>query len=255
MGSRIEFRRAVGLPLILLSLIATTVSAADHADTVSGNAIPKIEFEPTDRYEIQTVEGWTVLVHLGFLNDQPELAGRTLTLLRQQLAQVERRLPAGAVEKLRRVRIWVEEQEPHHPCMAYHPDAGWLRAHGMNPEKAGCVEIANARNFLAWTLDQPWMVLHELAHGYHHQFLEDGFANAELKTAFQNAKEAKRYESVLRINGREDRAYALTNPMEYFAEASEAFFGTNDFYPFVRPELKEHDPALHDLLGKLWEQP
>ena len=26
--------------------------------------------------------------------------------------------------------------------------------------------------------------------------------------------------------------------MEYFAEASEAFFGTNDFYPFVRAELR-----------------
>lgn len=45
---------------------------------------------------------------------------------------------------------------------------------------------------------------------------------------------------------------ALNNDQEYFAEASEAFFGTNDFHPFVRAELKEHDPALFELLGKLW---
>jgi hypothetical protein len=41
--------------------------------------------------------------------------------------------------------------------------------------------------------------------------------------------------------------------MEYFAEATEAFFGTNDFYPFVRSELKQHDPQMYDLLRKLWE--
>jgi len=41
-------------------------------------------------------------------------------------------------------------------------------------------------------------------------------------------------------------------PMEYFAESTEAFFGTNDFYPFVRPELREFDPEMFNLLTKLW---
>ena len=31
--------------------------------------------------------------------------------------------------------------------------------------------------------------------------------------------------------------------MEYFAELSEAYFGTNDFYPFVRGELQTTRPA------------
>ena len=48
--------------------------------------------------------------------------------------------------------------------MTYHPDAGWLRDHGVNPEKASCVELANVRNFLEWTREQPSMLLHELAH-------------------------------------------------------------------------------------------
>ena len=43
--------------------------------------------------------------------------------------------------------------------------------------------------------------------------------------------------------------------MEYFAEATEAFFGTNDFYPFVRSELERHDPELFGLLKLLWERP
>jgi hypothetical protein len=98
------------------------------------------------------------------------------------------------------------------------------------------------------------MVLHELAHGYHHRFLDGGFGNAEVRSVFEQAKATGLYEAVLRIDGREARAYAVTNPMEYFAEASEAFFGTNDFYPYVRSELRRHDPGMYELLGKLWHE-
>lgn len=210
-------------------------------------------FDPTDRYESRRIEGWEVLVNKGLLADHPALADRTLTLLGHQLYQVARRVPPGALDKLRTIRIWVEERESHHPCMAYHPEAGWLREHDMNPEKARCVEIASARNFLAWTRDQPWMVLHELAHGYHHQHLDGGFSNAEIRASYRRAKEAQLYEKVLRIDGREDRSYALSDPMEYFAEATESFFGTNDFYPFVRSELRRHDPSMFDLLRKHWQ--
>jgi len=230
--------------LALLGLLAIAPARATAA-----------EFDPTDRYEVRDVLGWSVLVNKGLLGDHPDLADRTLTLLQQQLAQVVRVVPAEAVEPLRKIRIWVEEDEPHHPCMAYHPAAGWLRDHGMNPEKARGVEIANARNFLSWTVDQPWMVLHELAHGYHDQALEGGFDNAEVRAAYDHAREAGLYDSVLRIGGEDEKAYATTNPMEYFAEASEAFFGTNDFYPFVRAELRRHDPEMYALLKTLWHKP
>ncbi len=38
------------------------------------------------------------------------------------------------------------------------------------------------------------------------------------------------------------RAYAITNQQEYFAECTEAFFSTNDFFPFSREQLEKHDP-------------
>jgi hypothetical protein len=96
------------------------------------------------------------------------------------------------------------------------------------------------------------MVLHELAHAYHNQFLDQGFENAEIQAAFEGAMKANRYRSVPRNNGKTEEAYAATNSKEYFAEASEAYFGTNDFYPFVRTELKKHDPEMFRLLEKLW---
>ena len=153
-------------------------------------------FAATSQYERREVRGWTVLVDKAFLHDKPELAGETLSLLDRQLDQIVQKVPDAAVAKLRKVRIWVEEREPHHPCMAYHPDPGWLRDHDMNPDKARCVEIANARNFLDWTRVQPWMVLHELAHGYHHQFLDEGFANPDIAAAFRAAQSGKIYEKV-----------------------------------------------------------
>jgi hypothetical protein len=206
----------------------------------------------SEAYETQQIEGWTVLVNREFLRRRSALAERTLTLLRYQLYQIDRRLPRAAVGKLRKVRIWVEENEPNTPCMAYHPDVAWLKEHGVNPDKQGCVELANARNFLDWTLEQPWMVLHELSHAYHHQFLRDGFDNPLVKATYDRAMKSKIYAKVLRISGREEKAYAASNPMEYFAEATEAFFGTNDFYPFVRSELRRHDPGAFDLLVEQW---
>ena len=219
---------------------------------VPGQAGEQPKYEPTDAYADKAIEGWRVRVNKSFRQREGNLCNDTLALLRQQLYLITRNVPAPAVEKLRQIKIWVEEAEPHHPCMAYHPDPGWLRDHDMNPDKARCVELANARNFLTWTHDQPWMVFHELAHGYHHQFLPDGFDNTDVRSAFDRVVEAKNYVSVLHINGRRERHYALTNPQEYFAESSEAYFGTNDFYPFVRSELNEIDPAGCKLLEAVW---
>lgn len=209
-------------------------------------------FEPTKNYEIRKVEGWTVMIHPGLAKERPELLDKTLILLNHQLYQIERTAPKDALAKLRNVKVWIENFDKHHPCMCYHPDPGWLRGKKLNPDKAKGIEIANPTNFLKWTIQQPWMVFHELAHAYHHQALEGGYQNKEIAAAFVRAKESKKYESVLHINGRTQKHYALTNPMEYFAESSEAYFGTNDFYPFVRSELKQFDPEMYELLGKLW---
>jgi hypothetical protein len=229
---------------VLLVLAWTVPLAAQPTPTMS--------FEPTDRYEVRRIEGWRVLVNRGFVRDEAERCDDTLKVLGHQLFNIERHVPPEPVVKLKRVTIWVESREPHHPCMCYHPDAGWLTRHGMNPEKARCVEVANAENFLKWSLEQPWMVLHELAHAYHHQFLPGGFDNADVLDAYRQAKEAKLYDAVLPTRGKPVRAYAMTDAQEFFAETSESFFGTNDFYPFVRAELRQHDPPTFALLKRLW---
>ena len=212
-------------------------------------------YEPTTGYETREVEGWTLKVHKGFLKDRPSLAGRTLKLMGQQLDQITRVVPPEALAKLRKVRIWVEEDEPHHPCATYHPNVDWLREHGMNPDKARCVEVSNARAFLDWTRQQPWMILHELTHAYLDQFTPGGFGNPALRDAYDKAIADGLYDRVLLFDGRTVKGYAATNPMEYFSELSEAYFGVNDMYPFVRAELREHDPGGAAVVRSLWGVP
>lgn len=212
-------------------------------------------FEPSKNYQTRQIQGWTIRFHPAILAEKDGFSDQVFELLNQQLYQVVRKVPPVALAKLKTVTIWLELDEPHHPCMVYHPDKGWLADHGMNPEKGRCVEISNARHFLTWSQAQPWMVLHELAHAYHDQFLPEGFENPQLKERFQAAMESGKYRKVLYYDGSEKAAYAETNPMEYFAEASEAYFGVNDFYPFVHAELMRHDPELEAVLVELWSRP
>lgn len=213
-------------------------------------AISAGAYEPTSNYDDRKMDGWRVLVNKQLLTIAPVLAKDVMHVLDCQLFQITRAVPEPALSRLRDVTIWVELDDPLFPCSCYHPSGKWVREHGLNPEKATSVEISNATNFLFWTKDQPWMVLHELAHSYHHRVL--GFDNPEIIAAYKHAVESKSYESVLHVNGKMQRHYALTNEQEYFAECSEAFFGCNDFYPFTRAELKQHDPMMFNLLAKLW---
>jgi hypothetical protein len=232
------------LPPLLLAVLLLSAAGARPP-------VKETPYDPVENYVKQRVEGWEVLVNKRlFAGEQRKLRGRTLRLLEDHLYRITRVVPAGALAKLRKIPIWVELAHPRHPCMCYHPSAGWLKEHGMNPRKAGGVEIANARNFLTWTHDQPWMVLHELAHGYHHRVL--GFDNAEVRACYERAVASGAYQLVLHIRGGKRRHYALTNDKEYFAETTEAYFGTNDFYPFVRAELRRHDPAGYALMEKCW---
>lgn len=49
-----------------------------------------------------------------------------------------------------------------------------------------------------------------------------------------------------------DRAYALSNEQEYFAETTGACFGRNDFEPFDRAELQVKDPRMQAVLEQFW---
>ena len=210
------------------------------------------------RFQTNSIEGWRVLVNERLLADDQTVTEKALGLLRGQLQEIVRVVPAPAVAKLREVTLWFSPEYPGvKPRAEYHPGADWLRDNGRDPVMAKGVEFTDVRNFEAETKRMPNFTLHELAHGYHDRVLPRGFDHAEIKAAYERAKASKSYDKVERWfgNGRantQEKAYAMTSPMEYFAETTEAFFSRNDFFPFTREDLKQHDPEMEQLLVKLW---
>ncbi len=206
-------------------------------------------------HDLRSIEGWTVHVDRSLLGDDAgPLGPLVLRVLTDQLFVISLRLPENRLESLRAVPIWLDRAHPL-TSLQYHPSAEWLREHGYDPAMARSVHIPRAQRLVdhIQRQDQPWCVLHELAHAYHDRVL--GGEHVGIRKSWQSLVESGRGESVLHLSGQPRRHYALTNHKEFFAEMSESFLGTNDFYPFVRGELREFDPEIYALMQSVWMEP
>lgn len=85
---------------------------------------------------------------------------------------------------LQRVKLWPELPDSRFPGSTYHWSADWLRANGMNPDKAGGIQIST--DIAPWSTEQPAIIVHEFAHAFEAQVLGD--RRAEFVGAFQAAK-------------------------------------------------------------------
>jgi len=230
--------------LLLIALAGASVSEASEPAQVPGR-------------QSKNLEGWTVRISDALLEKEKAATERALELLAIQLQEVNRTVPATAVVELKKVPLWISpEYAKVQPRAEYHPNAGWLRENNRDPAMEKAIEFTNVRIFERETKRMPNFALHELAHAFHDRVLRDGYNNADIKSAFENAKKQGLYENVERRFGdgrtATGRAYALTSPMEYFAECSEAYYSTNDFFPYTREQLAKYDPVMFALLGKLW---
>ncbi len=208
-------------------------------------------YYPTSDYTIREIRGWQCYFASDLTSEQA-LDARVCELLDHQLYKVVYALPEPVVERLQKVKIWIQRKDPYVEGVCYHPSVEWLREHGVNPDKEKSIDIPNAEFFATEVARQPMMVLHELAHAWHDQFLPNGYENTDVQNAYQQVIQAGIYEHCLCNNDHVSKAYGATNPMEYFAELSECYFGENDFFPFVRIELKKHDPIGYSMIEKLW---
>jgi len=203
-------------------------------------------------YRQQNIEGWPVRISDELIRAQKDATEKAILLLTSQLEQITEVVPTEAVSLLQDIPLWFSPTyEGVRAKAEYYPGAGWLRDNGRHPTLVRCVEFTNIPIFEKEVRRMPMMALHELAHAYHHQVL--GFEHPGIKAAYKKALKSGTYEAVLRGNGTTTRAYAITNHKEYFVEATEAFFGRNDFYPFTKSELKQHDPEMYELLHMLWK--
>ena len=220
---------------------------------VSARADDKPEPPKPSSRTVQNIEGWTVRVDDRLLQPPNRALGiRVLKALEAKLADIKAVVRADRLAKLQAVTIVLDLSHGNLRSMQYHPDAGWLEAHGYARDLVNCVHIPEAADLIAprQVNEQPWAVLHELAHAYHDQIL--GFDEARIRDAAAQFKKSGHGDSTLLITGKRVRHYALTDQKEFFAEMTEAYFGMNDFFPFNRAELMTAEPEIFELLQTLW---
>jgi len=232
--------------LLLIAVFLQPLNAAEKEN--AADKTQKKFYDPVEK----NIEGWKVSVDPKLLEGEgKEVGEKAFVALANHLQRVKYIVPAERVAELQKLPIWLE-LEGELKNMQYHPDQGWLKAHGHDPRLVKHVHLPRAKQLFdrhMWA-KHPYVVLHELAHAYHDQILS--FDNKAVVEAYENIKGNGSYEKVLLYTGAKVKHYGLSNHKEYFAESTEAYFGVNDFYPFVRAELKEHDPKMYSLLEKIW---
>lgn len=239
----------------LASLNPAPSPADDHANEAkpdtNGEQPPEREV-PTE-HKMQELAGYQVRVDQRlFEKPNKELGRKALQILEARLRMIEVTMPEKAVEQMQGILIQLDLDHDGLNSMQYHPSADWLRKNGYSEDLEKVVHLPRARSLLsqANARKMPWVILHELAHGYHDQIL--GFDHAGILEHYRAEQERGDLDEVLHASGKTIRHYALTDHKEWFAEMTEAYFGSNDFYPFVRAELAEFDAKGHDIIKETW---
>lgn len=233
--------------------LALLLLAAACRSTSPLVASPAPAAPATGGHALRELQGWNVRVDERLLQGDAAPQGeQALALLEARLIAIATVVPAEPLARLRAVTIQLDLDVPGLTAMQYHPSADWLREHGYSEELAKCVHIPSVADFLSPFENHrmPWVVLHELAHAYHDQVL--GFDEPRIVAAWERFRADERFRSVLTSPGGRREHYGRTNATEFFAEMSESYFGSNDFYPFVAGELEEADPETFALLAELY---
>jgi len=230
-------------------IIAGTCQSARAAET-------KADAKQTteERFEIRNVEGWTVYTNRDVRTQHADMYAKTFEHLRWELYQTKLAVsPAATANMQEKNAIWIEYSEKVN--LSYHPSRNWLTGKGYTiPKDPESFMSLSARSHVGDSYRHPFVIFHELAHGYDFHFIGKGetYGNDECEANYKRMMKTGTYEKVLIWNGRKGSHYARTNRMEYFAESSEAYFAVNDIYPFVRAELREHDPKMARLIERYW---
>jgi hypothetical protein len=204
-------------------------------------------------HTLRNLEGWTVRVDDRLLAPPHDALGaRALRFLESKLSDIKTVVAAEPLGRLQAVTIVLDLTHGKLRSMQYHPDAGWLKAPGYATNLVKCVHIPEAadlptpRNIT----EQPWVVLHELAHAYHDQVL--GFEEPRIRKAYEDFQRSGRGDRALLYDGSRVRHYGLTDQKEFIAEMTESYFGVNDFFPFNRAELMTAEPEIYQLMQAVW---
>ena len=215
----------------------------------------------------QAIAGFQVLFSPALLRDETASV-RAYQFMHDHLTAVTRFVPPAALQHLRRVRLWLDlDASGNSRALAFYKSppsiltaspsyrhteqnfgyGGFQGAMFLGivfPNIAEAIAISGVSR-------APMIVLHELAHAYHHQVL--GVWNPDIKRTYEAAKTKGLYRDVSFWSGNiAPVGYAMSNEREYFAGLTEAYFGQNAQNPFDANELRSYDPDGFRLVARAW---
>ena len=212
-----------------------------------------VESALPQQHQIRQMEGWTVRVDQRLLEGEQQAKGeKALRLLQAKLVAITTLVSEKPLKELQKVTIQIDLDYGKLRAMQDHPSADWLKKNGYHEKLARCVHIPHLDGLLSPSSNRrmPLVILHELAHAYHDQVL--GFEEKRVMAAWKKFCDSGKYQSTLTYGGTMGKHYGLTDQKEFFSEMTEAYFGSNDFYPFVGGELKQAEPEIYKLMEEIW---
>jgi len=205
-------------------------------------------YQPTTSYAVKNLAGWEVYVHNSLLpgGEHAETGAEAMRRLTDAMLRLKAWIAADPLARLLKVKIWLEWDSTNGPWgrtsgYQYHPGRDWLLDMDFNPDKHKCVEFGNAESLARRSPEATVSVLlHELAHAYHHQVLT--FADPDVLAAYRRCVKGDTYP---------ERDWVKSDHKEFFAGVTTRYFGTKE----EREAVGRRDPVLEQFLQTTWDKP
>ncbi|MCC6599752.1 MAG: T9SS type A sorting domain-containing protein [Crocinitomicaceae bacterium] len=208
-------------------------------------------------YTNYSISGFNVLVQNSALtSSRLPHTNQAINRLESNLTEISQMCISSVImDSLKAVPIFMD-WESSEGISQYHADLSWLIQSNYNQKKWKCIEICNVKNFVAATnLNQPYRIMNEMAHAYLDRVLH--MENAALVNAFDNAITDDLYTNVQYYVGNgvyatQANALAMTSMDNFFAELTETYFGSNNYFPFTRADFALYDPVAYQMIESIW---
>ena len=182
----------------------------------------------------------------------PALSSASVSMLEDDLAAVALALPPRALRKAASsCHVWCNRESGQRGACVHWCTKPFQDPSGEIAERPIALEINNFRDYTTSLLNRENVLLHELAHVFNATI---GREHRKIVALFERAVEGRRYERVDMIDGSApQRAYGLSNHLEFFASLSVPLFGgVNDYFPFRRDDLQTFESVAMRHIWSFW---
>lgn len=204
-------------------------------------------------HERHEMAWWTIYVEC-LVYDTPGLAERIVGYVHEQMELAADLLPHSSIGTLRHTPIWIDVSFNDPENMAIYMEDIQNPGSVDLPYVNGIrVSVDAIEEELEYEVPEGFAI-HELAHAWHCMAYDPCWSATRVMSAYAAAMSDDLYDSVAYLYGDDERAYAATDDAEYFAELSEAWFDSNDYFPFNRADVLAHDPVGAKAIEGSWRR-